>query len=59
MASFAPGQRSRSFAILGVAGLRLRLQNHCGLDLNLNLPFLDGHYVVFVFKAFSLEPLNP
>jgi hypothetical protein len=33
------------------------LQNCFGLDLNLNLPFLDRHYVVFVFKAFSLEPL--
>jgi len=32
------------FAILGVDGLRLRLRNRCGLGLNRNLPFLDGHY---------------
>jgi hypothetical protein len=31
-----------SFAILDVALLRLRLQNRCGLGLNLNLPFLEG-----------------
>jgi len=43
MASFGPGRRSRSFAILDVALLRLRLQNRCGLGLNPNLPLLDGH----------------
>jgi hypothetical protein len=31
------------FAILGVDGLRLRLRNRCGLGLNRNPPFLDGH----------------
>ena len=31
------------FAILGVAALRLRLRNRCGLGLNQNPPFLDGH----------------
>jgi hypothetical protein len=31
------------FAILGVDGLRLRLRNRCGLGLNRNIPFLDGH----------------
>jgi hypothetical protein len=33
------------FAILGVDGLRLRLRNRCGLGLNRNPPFLDGHYL--------------
>jgi hypothetical protein len=46
MASFGPGRRSRSFAILDVALLRLRLQTRCGLGLNQNPPFLDGHQVV-------------
>ena len=32
------------FAILGVAALRLRLRNRCGLGLNRNPPFLGGHY---------------
>ena len=32
------------FAILGVVALRLRLRNRCGLGLNRNPPFLDGHY---------------
>jgi LemA protein len=31
------------FAILAVAALRLRLRNRCGLGLNQNPPFLDGH----------------
>jgi hypothetical protein len=31
------------FAILGVEGLRLRLRNRCGLGLNRNPPFLEGH----------------
>ena len=43
MASFGPGLRSRFFAILEVVPLRLRLQKRCGLALNQNLPFLDGH----------------
>jgi hypothetical protein len=34
------------FAILGVASLRLRLRNRCGLGLNRNPPFLDGHYPI-------------
>jgi hypothetical protein len=34
------------FAILGVVSLRLRLQNRCGLGLNRNPPFLDGHYLM-------------
>jgi hypothetical protein len=42
-ASCGPYLRSRSFEILNVAGLRLRFQNRCGLDLNRNLPFPDGH----------------
>jgi hypothetical protein len=33
------------FAILAVAPLRLRLQNRCGLGLNRNLSFLDGHWM--------------
>jgi hypothetical protein len=33
MASFGPAWRSRYFAILDVALLRLRLQNSCGLSL--------------------------
>jgi hypothetical protein len=38
------------FAILGVDGLRLRLRNRCGLGLNRNPPFLDGHYLDVDFK---------
>jgi len=34
------------FAILGVAWLRLRLRNRCGLGLNRNPPFLDGQIKV-------------
>ncbi len=45
MASFSPRRRSRFFAILNVVPLRLRLQKSCGLALNRNLPFLDGHYL--------------
>ena len=45
MASLGPGRCSRYFAILDVGLLRLRLQNSCGLDLNLNLPFLDGQLI--------------
>jgi hypothetical protein len=37
------------FALLGVAALRLRLRNRCGLGLNQNPPFLDGHELVFEF----------
>jgi hypothetical protein len=49
------------FAILGVASLRLRLRNRCGLGLNRNPPFLDGHYpdimkFVTVFKIYLIEP---
>ena len=33
------------FAILGKASLCLRLRNRCGLGLNRNPPFLDGHYL--------------
>ena len=46
MASFGPSLRSRSFEILDVANVRLRLKNRCGLGLNQNLPFLDRHVVV-------------
>jgi hypothetical protein len=35
------------FAILGVVSLRLRLRNRCGLGLNRNPPFPDGHSFVF------------
>jgi hypothetical protein len=45
MASFGPYLRSRFFAILSVAALRLRLQKRCGLGLNRNLPFLVEHYL--------------
>jgi hypothetical protein len=49
------------FALLGVDGLRLRLRNRCGLGLNRNPPFLDGHYPdimksVTVFKMYLIEP---
>ncbi len=30
-----------------VTGLRLRFQIRCGLGLNQNLLFLDGHYLSF------------
>ena len=43
MASFGPILRSRPFEILDVVPLRLRSQKGCGLVLNQNLPFLDGH----------------
>jgi hypothetical protein len=57
MASFGPGRRSRSFAILDVAPLRLRLQTCCGLGLNQNLPFLDGHcYAVRRMGGALLHP---
>ena len=36
------------FAILGVAALRLRLRNRCGLGLNQNPPFLDAHLLIDV-----------
>ena len=44
------------FAILGVDGLRLRLRNRCGLGLNRNPPFLDGHYFMLMYfgKNFSV-----
>ncbi len=47
MAFFGPGQRSRFFAILNVVPLRLRLKKRCGLALNRNLPFPEGHYLDF------------
>jgi hypothetical protein len=43
------------FAILGVASLRLRLRNRCGLGLNRNPPFLDGHEA----KTAMPPPLKP
>jgi hypothetical protein len=43
MASFGPALRSRLFAIRDVALLRLWLQKDCGLVLNRNLLFMDGH----------------
>jgi hypothetical protein len=39
-----PRQAFSLFAILGVAALRLRLRNRCGLGLDQNPPFLDGRY---------------
>ena len=44
---FRPMPAFSLFAILGVASLRLRLRNRCGLGLNRNPPFLDGHYVTW------------
>ena len=41
MASGGPGLRSRAFAILDVALLRLRSRKLCGLGLNHNLPSLN------------------
>jgi hypothetical protein len=46
-ASIGPGLRSRPFAILDVALLRLRLQKDCGLALIQNLPFSNGHWIIF------------
>ncbi len=40
---FRPMPAFSLFTILGVVQLRLRLRNHCGLGLNRNPPFLDGH----------------
>jgi hypothetical protein len=47
------------FAILAVASLRLRLQNRCGLGLNRNLPFLDGHCLEVVSKLRITPAGNP
>jgi len=41
--SFGPILRSRIFSILDVGALRLRSKKSCGLVLNQNLLFLDGH----------------
>jgi len=46
MASLGPGLRSRLFAILDVAMLRLWFQKDCGLALIRNLPFMEGHDLV-------------
>jgi hypothetical protein len=43
MASCGPALCSHSFEILTVAELRLRFQKSCGLDLNCNPEFPDGH----------------
>jgi hypothetical protein len=43
MASCGPYLRSPIFEILDAARLCLRFQKWCGLDLNHNLPFADGH----------------
>ena len=56
-ASFDPGRRSREFEIFNVAGLRLRFQIRCGLGLNQNLLFLDGHYLSF-HPQFRREPVH-
>jgi hypothetical protein len=53
MASFSPGLRSRLFAILNVAFLRLRLQKDCGLALIRNLPFMEGHDLVSYLCEFA------
>jgi len=42
-ASIGPILRSRIFSILDVGALRLRSKKSCGLVLNQNLLFLDGH----------------
>jgi hypothetical protein len=42
---FRPRPASRSVEILDVALLRLRFQPYCGLGLNQNIPFVDGHWV--------------
>jgi hypothetical protein len=44
MASHASCRRSRVSEILDVALLRLWFRKPCGLGLNRDLPFLDGHY---------------
>jgi hypothetical protein len=40
---FRPMPAFSLFDILDVEELRLRLRNRCGLGLNRNPPFLDGH----------------
>jgi hypothetical protein len=52
---FRPMPAFSLFAILGVAALRLRLRNRCGLGLNRNPPFLDGHYLTGCLKT-SIRP---
>jgi hypothetical protein len=42
-ASFGPSRHSRSFEIFDLAPLRLWFQICCGLSLNQNPLFLDGH----------------
>jgi hypothetical protein len=40
-------------AIPGGAALRLRLRHRCGLGLNQNPPFLDGHYLSYAVSEFA------
>ncbi len=49
-ASFDPGLRSRLFAILDVALLRLRFQKNCGLALSRNATF-EKSSILFKYKA--------
>jgi hypothetical protein len=69
MALFALLGVLRGFPVAAYRGTPHR-KPMCDLDRDKNcsflyghfigsITFLDGHYVVFVFKAFSLEPLNP
>ncbi len=51
-ASFGPILRSRIFSILDVDALRLRSKKSCGLVLNQNLLFLDGHKLVYPDTVF-------
>jgi hypothetical protein len=47
------------FAILDVAALRLRLRNRCGLGLNQNPPFLDGHHLKLFQPITAENPVDP
>ena len=58
MASFGPILRSRKFSILDVAALRLRSKISCGLVLNQNLPFPDGHYLTTREKEDNLNTFD-
>ena len=55
---FRPMPAFPLFALLGVDGLRLRLRNRCGLGLNRNAPFLDGHYNLWFFSDLVVASLK-
>ena len=53
MAYLVPERRFRSFEILEIAWLFLRIQNRSGLALDPNLPFLDGHKLYWMVTNYK------